>query len=53
MRMTPDLDGLAVFARRDSALLDKKALLAFYSEDLLMSQRARQEWVEPDLRRLP
>lgn len=33
-------------------LAQKDALLEFYSRDLLMSVRARAEWVEPDVKAL-
>jgi hypothetical protein len=53
-------EGLASFAaevpleRRIEALLagplgSSRVLLSFWSKDLLMSPRARAEWVEPDL----
>jgi hypothetical protein len=56
-------EGLATFApdvpleRRAEALLagplgGSRVLLAFWSRDLLMSPRARAEWVPPDLREL-
>jgi hypothetical protein len=41
------------FVSENSFLLDKDALKRFYSTDLLSSDRARQEWVEPDLAGLP
>jgi hypothetical protein len=56
-------EGLATFApevaleRRIAALLagplgGSRVLLGFWSRDVLMSPRARAEWVEPDLRAL-
>jgi hypothetical protein len=56
-------EGLATFApevpleRRIEALLagplgGSRVLLAFWSRELLMSPRARAEWVPPDLREL-
>jgi hypothetical protein len=33
----------------DTPLADRAALLSFWSRDLLMSERARAEWVPPDL----
>ena len=56
-------EGLASFApevpleRRIAALRagplgDSRVLLSFWSRDLLMSPRARAEWVEPDLKEL-
>ena len=46
------------FAARVAAMLaspvaEKKALLRHYSHDLLMSSRARAEWVAPDREPLP
>lgn len=32
-----------------SAVADRNVLLRFYSRDLLMSETAQREWVEPDL----
>jgi hypothetical protein len=51
--MTPDIDNFDDFADHHASLLDKQALLHFYSDELLNGQRARCEWVEPDLRALP
>ena len=53
IRMTPDIYSFDDFANHHASLLDKEALLHFYSDDLLNGQRARGEWVEPDLRGLP
>jgi hypothetical protein len=41
------------FARRHGWLLEKDALLEFYSRERLMSDEARARWVEPDLLPLP
>jgi hypothetical protein len=53
IRMTPDIDNFDEFADNHPSLLDKEALLHYYSDELLNGQRARSEWVEPDLRALP
>jgi hypothetical protein len=50
---TPQLDEFEPFLSGHSWLLDRDALLAFYSRDLLFSEPARAGWVEPDLRPLP
>ena len=34
-------------------LHNRKTLRLFYSRDLFMSERAKREWVEPDLSRFP
>jgi hypothetical protein len=41
------------WARLVANILDKSALSAFYSAGLLESEKARREWVEPDLTALP
>lgn len=41
------------WVRLAARLLDKNALASFYSRDLLYSEQARREWVEPDLAPLP
>jgi hypothetical protein len=46
-------DTFDAFSARHPFLLEKDALKRFYSADVLLSDRARQEWVEPDLARLP
>ena len=53
MGMTPDVETFSVFSDSHPMLFDKNALLAFYSDEVLNIQRARAEWVEPDLRPLP
>jgi hypothetical protein len=53
IRMTPDIDNFDDFAGHHPSLLDKQALLHYYSDELLNGQRARSEWIEPDLRALP
>jgi len=41
------------FLNQHPQLLEKKALRLFYSKDLMMSAKAKAEFVEPDLTRLP
>ena len=53
IRMTPGIDNFDDFADLHPSLLDKQALLHYYSDELLNGQKARTEWVEPDLRALP
>lgn len=53
IRMTPGIESFDEFASHHPDLLNKNALLHFYSDALLNGDRARREWVEPDLRALP
>lgn len=46
-------DSAGAFLEKQSFLLNKRLLLLFYSRDLIMSERAKREWVEPDLAPLP
>jgi hypothetical protein len=41
------------FLDQHPQLLEKKALRLFYSKELMMSPRAKAEFVEPDLTQLP
>jgi hypothetical protein len=41
------------FLDQHPQLLEKKALRLFYSKELMMSPKAKAEFVEPDLTRLP
>jgi hypothetical protein len=50
---TPDVADFASFAGLHLWLLEKAALLSFYSQQVLSSENARHTWVEPDLRPLP
>ena len=50
---TPCASDFSQFITSHLWLLDRKALLGFYSEELLKSDAARSSWVEPDLRPLP
>jgi hypothetical protein len=50
---TPCASDFSQFIASHLWLLDRKALLGFYSEELLKSDAARSSWVEPDLRPLP
>ncbi len=46
-------DVVALFNQlMDSPLADKNVPITYYSKELLMSVRARRDWVEPDLRPL-
>jgi hypothetical protein len=49
----PTTDDFDKFICSHMWLLEKSALSSFYSPSLLSSDRARREWVEPDLRNLP
>ena len=51
--LSPRIDDFARFAGAHPWLLEKDALLAFYSRERLMGEEARAGWVEPDLRPLP
>lgn len=50
---TPQHGEFAVFLAAHPWLLDRDALLAFYSRGRLESEQARSAWVDPDLRPLP
>lgn len=46
-------DGVALVEKVNRAIeahSDKEVLFRYYSRDLVMSEAARREWVEPDLR---
>lgn len=49
---SPDALDLDELTRENPHLLDRSALAGYYSTELLWSDRARREWVEPDLRPL-
>jgi hypothetical protein len=53
MRCTPQCGGFAQFLDAHPWLLNREALLAFYSRERLGSEEARTAWVEPDLYPLP
>jgi hypothetical protein len=53
LALSPGIDDFARFVRAHAWLLEKDALLAFYSRERLMGEAARGAWVEPDLRPLP
>jgi hypothetical protein len=53
MRCTPQLNGFAQFIGAHPWLLNREALLAFYSKERLWSEQARTAWVAPDLYPLP
>ena len=50
---TPRHGEFALFLAAHPWLLNRDALLAFYSRDRLESGQARSAWVEPDLHPLP
>jgi hypothetical protein len=52
-RMDAAQSSFAEFADVNLDLFDKKYMFEFYSEPLLMSDAARTNWVEPDLKPLP
>jgi hypothetical protein len=47
-RRYPELSDPAALVAACPALLDRDALLRFYTRERLMSDHARQQWVEPD-----
>jgi hypothetical protein len=53
MRCTPQCSGFAQFLGAHPWLLNREALLAFYSRERLWSEEARTAWTEPDLYPLP
>jgi hypothetical protein len=50
--LSPRIDDFALFMRAHPWLLEKDALLAFYSRERLMGEVAREKWMEPDLKPL-
>lgn len=48
-----DGDSWLSFSERNADLFDKNVLERFYNRNLLFSDRARKEFVEPDLDKLP
>jgi hypothetical protein len=53
-RFEPDVPlETRALALTPSALGERSALFEFWSRDVLMSARARAEWVPPDLKELP
>jgi hypothetical protein len=50
---TRDGETFDAFLARHHELRDKEFALTFYTEARLRSDRARAEWVKPDLRPLP
>ena len=49
---TPDIDTFDRFLSSHPWLADKRTLHLFYSETILSSAKARQTWIEPDIRPL-
>src|SRR5258708_4242913 len=52
-RTTPVLHDFHKFLSSHLWLAEKNSLHAFYSQTLLASVEARQDWVEPDVQNLP
>ncbi len=50
--MTPDVSDFAQFEAQRPELFDSRYINQFYSKELLWSEKARREWVEPDLQPL-
>jgi len=50
---TPELTDYVAFVSQHPTLLDKNALLPFYSPQVLASDEARHQWIAPDLKPLP
>jgi len=50
---TSDVRSFDEFIAKNAALLDRRLPARHYSDRVLMSDQARQEWVEPDLCPLP
>jgi hypothetical protein len=48
LRKHPDARDAATLVRRCPELLDRDALLRFYTADRLMSDAARERWIAPD-----
>ncbi|MFZ0090151.1 MAG: hypothetical protein WAL63_11630 [Solirubrobacteraceae bacterium] len=46
-------DSFDQFLERNPDLLDRDLIGHFYSRDLILSDRARLAWIDPDRRRLP
>jgi hypothetical protein len=46
-------DSFEQFLERNADLLDSELIGHFYSRDLILSDRARVAWIDPDRRRLP
>jgi hypothetical protein len=53
MELSERIETFPELMRAHQWLLDKDALLAFYSRERLMSDEARSRWVAPDLKPLP
>lgn len=53
VRRTPDISAFDVFATMHPDLMDKHLPRVYYSEALLSSVSAREQWVDPDITPLP
>jgi len=49
----PEVDDFDRFVALHPGLLDSRLIQRHYSHDVLFSERARHEWVEPDLQAMP
>ena len=49
IQLSPEIDDFAAFEQRHPQLFDKRYIEQFYSSEILFSQQAREQWVEPDL----
>lgn len=47
------VNDFAIFEAQNPQLFDKALISQFYSAEVLRSQKARSEWVAPDLKSLP
>ena len=53
MSKTPSTSSFRSFLDANKVMLDSKIMLSHYSEKVLQSEKARQEFVEPDLEPIP
>jgi hypothetical protein len=53
MEATPDSDSAASFIEQNPVMLDSKIMMTHYSAELLFSDEARAEFVQPNLDPIP
>ena len=53
LALSPQAGTFADFSRAHAWLLDKNAVLAFWSRERLMGDTARAQWIDPDMKALP
>ena len=53
LRQTPDLDEFTAFEAEHPTLFDKDLIAAYFSRELLSTDAARSQMIEPDLQPLP